>query len=658
MHKRVLLTGIGGFIGSHVMDHILVNTDWEIVGIASWKHRGTPERVTESDHYQKHKERVTIITHDLQSPIPELTRKRIGKIDYVFNVAAESHVDRSITDPVPFVQNNVNLVLNMLEYAREAKPSVFMQISTDEVYGAAGEGESHAEWAEIKPSNPYSASKAAQEAIAISYWRTYNVPVVITNCFDMETKVMTPGGLKRYEDINEGDMVWTYNDNEELVQTKVLEKVRMPYSGNMVSIQTSKVNQVITPNHRMFIKTRHGKPAKLSNIKEVLAENMIDIPRSYIPLTGRWSGDDISEHAGFDADPLVALMGWYVSEGFKANTTGVCFGAGSRGQQAVISELICELGLKPTVSGRSVRVYSKELRLITDKCGELAISKVIPDWIMQLGQRQLRIFFDAAIAGDGSINRKGNATVYYTKSYRLAEQMMEIGMKLGYGVRLSERRTWNPAKTQKSKSYIVRFRLDYACVEPQNIGTVPYTDDVWCIRTSVGRVFVERGGVVSLSGQTMNNFGQRQDGEKYVSKIVTELMRDGVVTAHMNPQTGKPGSRKYLHARNHADALVFLAKSLDGVFPFFPEVEKPPRYNIVGEAERDNVELIHDIAKILGKEPKFELIDAHSSRPGHDPRYSLDGSKLKNMGYVFPFSYEDSLRKTVEWYLKNMEWII
>lgn len=186
MSKKVLLSGIGGFAGSHILEHILVNTDWDIVGIASWKHKGTPERVEEVlKGNLEWKNRVEIITHDLVSPIPERTKARIGVCDYILNIASESHVDRSITDPVPFIQNNVNLVLNMLEFAREYKPQIFVQFSTDEVLGPAPKGVNFPEWSTIIPSNPYAASKAAQEAIAISYWRTYNVPIIITNTLNM-----------------------------------------------------------------------------------------------------------------------------------------------------------------------------------------------------------------------------------------------------------------------------------------------------------------------------------------------------------------------------------------------------------------------------------------------------------------------------------------
>jgi dTDP-glucose 4,6-dehydratase len=133
-----------------------------------------------------------MITHDLESPFPTLTKRRIGACDYIVNCAAESHVDRSIAEPVSFIQNNVNVALTMLEFAREFPPEAFVQISTDEVYGPAPANTRHVEWSPIVPSNPYSASKACQEAIAIAYWRTYGVPVVITNTMNNFGEMQDP----------------------------------------------------------------------------------------------------------------------------------------------------------------------------------------------------------------------------------------------------------------------------------------------------------------------------------------------------------------------------------------------------------------------------------------------------------------------------------
>ena len=180
--KTCFLTGASGFISSHCLEYFLKNTDWNFICPCSWKHKGTPERITEIfDRTPEFRDRVRVITHDLTVPFTEHTISTLPQIDYIINLASDSHVYRSIEDPVPFVQNNINLTLTMLELARVVKPKVFFQISTDESYGSAPVGTRYKEWSVIKPSNPYAASKAAQEALCFCYWRTYDVPLVITN---------------------------------------------------------------------------------------------------------------------------------------------------------------------------------------------------------------------------------------------------------------------------------------------------------------------------------------------------------------------------------------------------------------------------------------------------------------------------------------------
>lgn len=160
----------------------MLNTDWLVIGIDSFGHMGLSDRITTMwDAHPEWRERTKIVTHDLVAPISEQTAVRIGPIHYLINLASMSDVFGSIEDPVPFVQNNVSVILNVLEYARRVDPQAFLQVSTDEVYGPTDGTFLHKEWDPIVPSSPYSASKAAQEAIAISYWRTYNVPLILVN---------------------------------------------------------------------------------------------------------------------------------------------------------------------------------------------------------------------------------------------------------------------------------------------------------------------------------------------------------------------------------------------------------------------------------------------------------------------------------------------
>lgn len=191
---RVLLTGASGFVGSHVLRHLLTNTDWRITCLASFRHRGNTDRirlaVTGLDDDMK---RTRVLTHDLTAPISPVLAHEIGPVDYILNVASESHVDRSIEEPASFIQNNVALITNMLDYARGTSIRKFLHVSTDEVYGPAGRGHAHREWIDqYLPSNPYSASKAAQESIAYSYWRTYGVPLILTNTMNIIGEMQDP----------------------------------------------------------------------------------------------------------------------------------------------------------------------------------------------------------------------------------------------------------------------------------------------------------------------------------------------------------------------------------------------------------------------------------------------------------------------------------
>ena len=335
MHKKILITGVGGFIGSHFLSHILVNTDWQIIGTDSWRHKGISERLTFNNHYRENYHRVKIVTHDLTAPLSNVLKHTIGSVDYIVNFASESHVERSIDDPVPFVKNNVDIALTMLEYAKEVKPEKFIQIGTDEVYGPTDEITTHPEWSAILPSNPYSASKAAQEALAISYWRTYGVPVILTN--------------------------------------------------------------------------------------------------------------------------------------------------------------------------------------------------------------------------------------------------------------------------------------------------------------------------------VMNQFGEMQDVEKFIPMVIRKILNGYTVKIHIDPKTGRSGSRFWLHTRNTSDVILFLLREVSATM--YPEHDRPERFNIVGEKRIANLDIAKMVAQIMGKELKFELVDAHSSRPGHDPHYGLSGEKLLRYGYHFPKNLEESLEKMVKWTLDNPRWL-
>lgn len=147
--------------------------------------------------------------------------------------------------------------------------------------------------------------------------------------------------------------------------------------------------------------------------------------------------------------------------------------------------------------------------------------------------------------------------------------------------------------------------------------------------------------------RVMNCFGERQHPEKYIPLVIKKVLDNETVFIHADKTMANPGKRYYIHCRNTAAAMLFL-------------IEKGTigeSYHIVGEKEVDNLALAQFIARVIGKPLKYELIDFHSTRPGHDLRYALDGSKMYSLGWRLPKNFEDSLAKTIQWYIRNPKWL-
>jgi len=184
MKRNILITGGAGFIGSH-LTRLFVNKypDYSIVNLDKLTYAGNLENLKDIEN----KSNYTFIKGDIEDMglVKSLFEKY--KLNGVLHCAAESHVDRSITDPLAFVKTNVLGTVSLLQVAKEAwkddyKEKLFYHISTDEVYGTLGEEGFFTEETGYDPRSPYSASKASSDHFVKAFYHTYHLPVIISNC--------------------------------------------------------------------------------------------------------------------------------------------------------------------------------------------------------------------------------------------------------------------------------------------------------------------------------------------------------------------------------------------------------------------------------------------------------------------------------------------
>jgi len=187
--KYALITGGAGFIGSNYVNHVVPKGDYHYVNLDALTYAGNTKNITVSEH-----ENYTFVKGDIcnEGMVAKLFQQY--KFEKVIHFAAESHVDNSITNPAAFVDTNIRGTFNLLHAAyslwmegpfslKEAFSNArFLHVSTDEVYGTLGEEGLFTEETPYAPNSPYSASKASSDMLVRSYFHTYGMPVVTTNC--------------------------------------------------------------------------------------------------------------------------------------------------------------------------------------------------------------------------------------------------------------------------------------------------------------------------------------------------------------------------------------------------------------------------------------------------------------------------------------------
>ncbi len=192
MQIKCLISGGAGLIGHNFVEHILKNTEWDIIVLDKLNYASMGlDRLRDIKCFDEN--RVTVFTADFTKEINGGLAKEIGQVDYILHLGAETHVDNSIKDPEKFVMANVLGTMHMLQFARTQKDlKVFLYFSTDEVFGPAPEGIAYREDDRYNSGNPYAATKAGGEELALAWHNTYNVPVMITHTMNVYSERQHP----------------------------------------------------------------------------------------------------------------------------------------------------------------------------------------------------------------------------------------------------------------------------------------------------------------------------------------------------------------------------------------------------------------------------------------------------------------------------------
>lgn len=355
-------------------------------------------------------------------------------------------------------------------------------------------------------------------------------------CVSEDTEVLTEEGWKFFYMLKAYDKVCTLDMNDRSIRfIRPTRFIRKYYSGKMVSVKNSKIDQLITPEHDMVITNRYSK--QLTKIK---AESFKGEHNQLIPKDGIWHGKELEgtyalfydtseggrnlkKHINVPIVPFIKFLGWYLSEGSHHSRKDIDPRRGvsrkeytvslSQSKEKNFEEIIqilndCGFNFSMTKREDGVVRFAISSKILYDYVKQFGKQdqRFVPSWIKSLAVEQLELFYDAMMKGDGTI---GNGNICYaTISKQLADDMQEIGMKLGLSANI--RRKDDPKRG--FSHYIVSYQItDHFQIASKDIKQVDYNGMVYCVETPAGTIYTRRNGKASWTGncagaQAVSNF--------------------------------------------------------------------------------------------------------------------------------------------------------
>ncbi len=297
----MLVTGGAGFIGSNYVNHLLrTRNDLLIVNLDKLTYAGNLENLKSSEHHPNYVFRRGDITN------AELVHNlfREYQFDYVVHFAAESHVDRSILGSRVFFETNVIGTNVLLEAARKFGIERFLQVSTDEVYGSLGAEGKFSEMTPLSPNSPYSSSKAGADMMALSFYHTYGLPVLVTRCSN-----------------NYGP----YQFPEKLIPLMIINALngkKLPVYGDGMNVRDW--IYVTDHNKAIHLVLEHGRLGEVYNIGASTEKPNIEIVKLILSELGK--GEEMIEYVkdrpghdrryAIDSNKIESELGWKPEHSF------------------------------------------------------------------------------------------------------------------------------------------------------------------------------------------------------------------------------------------------------------------------------------------------------------------------------------------------------
>lgn len=295
---KLFVTGAAGFIGSNYIRWVLDNSDHEITVFDKLTYAGNLSSIEDVIDDRRAK----FVRGDICDQ--DAVAQHLPGHDAVVHFAAESHVDRSIDDPFAFVTTNTFGTSVLCDVALRAEVSKFLHISTDEVYGTIDEG-SYSETDVLTPRSPYSAAKAGSDLLALSYYTTYGLPVVVTRCSNNYGPYQFPEKLIP------------------LFTTNLLDGRTVPLMGDGGNVRDW--IHVEDHNRAAHLVLERGAPGEIYNIGAHNELTNSDITRRLLTLTGRdesaieWVPDRLGHDRRYSVNiDKITALGWELQRDFDA----------------------------------------------------------------------------------------------------------------------------------------------------------------------------------------------------------------------------------------------------------------------------------------------------------------------------------------------------